>query len=211
VTADWQTVSSIATAAGTLVLAAATFAAIRSSNRSARIAERALLAGMRPLLVQSLFGDPAQKALWGDRHVARIEGGRAIAEIEGDVIYLAIGLRNVGAGIALLHAWYPWAVEDFRGLPRAEPDEFRRLNIDLYVPPGGVGYWESAVRDADDPVRRQLTEAVKERHPFLIDLLYGDADGGQRTITRFVVLPYGDDGWYSQASRHWNIDRPGPR
>ena len=39
------------TTVGTLVLAGATFVSIRSSNRSARIAERALLAGQRPLLV----------------------------------------------------------------------------------------------------------------------------------------------------------------
>src|ERR1700677_4014077 len=44
---DW---ASWGTAAGTLVLAGATFAAIRSSNRSARIAERSLLAGLRPLI-----------------------------------------------------------------------------------------------------------------------------------------------------------------
>ena len=24
-------------------------------------------------------------------------------------------------------------------------------------------------------------------------------------------LPAGDDGWYSQAARHWNVDRPVPR
>ena len=33
--ADWATISSLATAGGTLVLAVATFAAVRSSNRSA--------------------------------------------------------------------------------------------------------------------------------------------------------------------------------
>jgi len=35
---DWSTIASFATAGGTLVLAGATFSAIRSSNRSARIA-----------------------------------------------------------------------------------------------------------------------------------------------------------------------------
>jgi hypothetical protein len=47
--------------------AVATFASIRSANRSARISERAartaeqsLLAGQRPLLVSSLLQDPAQ-------------------------------------------------------------------------------------------------------------------------------------------------------
>ena len=57
--ADWQTISALATAGGTLVLAGATFSAVRSSNRSARIAEQALLAGMRPLLVPSLSDAPS--------------------------------------------------------------------------------------------------------------------------------------------------------
>jgi hypothetical protein len=43
---DW---ASWGTAIGTLVLAAATFASIRSANRSARNAERALQIGLRPV------------------------------------------------------------------------------------------------------------------------------------------------------------------
>lgn len=50
---DWATISSLATAGGTLVLAVATFASVRSANRSARTAERTLLAGQQPLLVSS--------------------------------------------------------------------------------------------------------------------------------------------------------------
>jgi hypothetical protein len=37
--ADWSTIPSIATAGGTLVHAAATFSAVRSSNRTAEITE----------------------------------------------------------------------------------------------------------------------------------------------------------------------------
>jgi hypothetical protein len=48
----WETVSSFATGAGTLVLAVATFWAVRSSNRSARIAEESLLTDLHPLLLQ---------------------------------------------------------------------------------------------------------------------------------------------------------------
>ena len=44
---DWVTISSLATAGGTLVLAVATFSSVRSANRSARVAERSLLAGLR--------------------------------------------------------------------------------------------------------------------------------------------------------------------
>ena len=46
-----ETIAALTTAAGTLVLAVATFAATRSANRSSRLAEAALLAGLRPVLV----------------------------------------------------------------------------------------------------------------------------------------------------------------
>jgi hypothetical protein len=206
-----QTISSLATAGGTLVLAAATFSAVRSSNRSARLAEQALLTGMRPLLVPSLHDDPDQKVVWGGGHAVRLSGGRAIAEHEGDVIYLAIGLRNVGAGLGLLHGWYPtpgWVHASDRP---AEVDAFRTLVLDLYVPSGGAGYWESALRDESDPLHGEFVRVLAEREPFTIDLLYGDQDGGQRTISRCLVLPAGDGGWYSQIARHFNVDRDDPR
>jgi hypothetical protein len=209
--ADWQTISSLATAAGTLVLAAATFSAVRSSNRSARVAEEALLTGLRPLLVPSLSDAPTQKVLWSDRYAIRLEGGRAHAEYRDGVIYLAISLRNLGSGIALLHCWDPWPKIAFTNEPRRDLSEFRRLSIDLYIAPNNAGYWEGAIRDEDDPVREDMIDAITQREPITIDLLYGDQDGGQRTVTRFTVLPAGDDGWYCQAGRHWSIDRPDPR
>jgi hypothetical protein len=209
--ADWQTISALATAGGTLVLAAATFSAVRSSNRSARLAERALLTGMRPLLVPSLSDDPVQKVLWRDQHVARLSGGRALADLEGGVIYLAIGLRNVGAGLALLHGWYPRPDFALSEVAPADLDAFRRLVVDLYVAPGGAGYWESALRDANDPLHGEFVRVVTERQPFTIELLYGDQEGGQRTISRCIVLPASDGGWYSQIARHWNVDRADPR
>src|SRR5437588_11274255 len=103
--ADWATISSLATAGGTLVLAISTFASVRSANRAARTAERGLRVGMRPLLIQSRTDDPPQKVLWSDQHKVRIGGGRAYAEVAGDVIYLAMAVRNVGAGLALLHGY----------------------------------------------------------------------------------------------------------
>lgn len=62
---NWETLASMGTAGGTLVLAIATFASVRSANRAARTAERALLAGLRPLLVTSRLQDPAQKIMFG--------------------------------------------------------------------------------------------------------------------------------------------------
>ncbi len=167
------------------------------------------MAGLRPLLVPSLAGDPVHKALWADRHVAKVEGGRAVIEQEAGVVYLALGLRNVGSGIALIHGWLAMAHHPGDGSHPA-PEDFRRQGIDLYVPAGGTGYWESAIRDAGDPMRPAVEKALASREPFRIDLLYGDQRGNQRIITRFAVVPT-EDFWYGQASRHWNLDRPEPR
>ena len=209
--ATWQTVSSLATAFGTLVLAVATFVAVRSSNRSARVAEQALRAGLRPLLVASHTVDPAMKVLWFDQHVVHLSGGGAVFEEHDGVIYLAMGVRNLGVGIALLHGWYAWPNWRPADTPHADPSEFRRLTIDLYVQPEDAGYWEGVVRDEADELRPGLLTALAEREPITIDLLYGDQEGGQRMISRFNIVPSSADGWLCQGARHWNLDRPEPR
>ena len=102
---DWASVASLATALGTLVLAVATFASVRSANRAARAAEQSLLVGLRPLLVPSRLQDETQKVMFGDGKWLHIPGGRAALQADGDVIYLTMSLRNVGRGIAVVHGW----------------------------------------------------------------------------------------------------------
>jgi hypothetical protein len=209
--ANWSTIASFATAIGTLVLAGATFSAIRSSNRSARIAEEGLLANIRPLLVPSLPTDTAQKVLWSDFYAVTLDGGRAVAAYENDVIYVALGIRNVGAGIALLHGWRPYSTRVMPDVPLENPDGFRTLTIDLYVAPRDSGYFEGAIRDADDPIRHDLIATIKARQPFTVDLLYGDQQGRQRSVSRFTCLPGENEGWFGRAVQHRNLDAPNPR
>src|ERR1700730_1531842 len=103
--ADWVTISALATAGGTLVLALATFASVRSGNRVARLAERFLLAGVPPLLMPSKPDDPMQKVNFVDRHFVQVPGGSGAVEVTNDAVYLVLSLRNVGSGIAVLHSW----------------------------------------------------------------------------------------------------------
>src|SRR3954471_16422528 len=103
--ADWATISSLATAAGTLILALATFVALRSANRSARIAEAALQEQRRPLLGPSRLEDPKQKIMFLEGHWVSADGGRAAVEHVDGAVYLAISLRNVGSGIAVCQGW----------------------------------------------------------------------------------------------------------
>jgi hypothetical protein len=210
---DWATISSLATAGGTLVLAVATFASVRSSNRSARISEQALLAGLKPVLVPSRLQDPPIKISWGDDHWTRVEGGRAGVELEGDVIYLSTALRNAGAGMAVLQGWLPWPERVLENHEHPPLDDFRRQNRDLYVPPDDVGFWQGAFRDTGDPLYLQMRDAVVRRQGIMVDLLYSDHFGGQRTISRFSFVPGGAEGntWLCIVARHWNIDLPDPR
>jgi hypothetical protein len=39
----------------------------------------------------------------------------------------------------------------------------------------------------------------------------GDHEGGQRTISRFALIPVGDDRWLASVARHWNPRPPEPR
>jgi hypothetical protein len=210
--ADWSTVASLATAGGTLVLAAATFAAVRSANRSARATERALLAGIRPVLVPSRLEDPPEKVGFVDQHWIHVPGGRAIAEATDDAIYLAIALRNAGSGLAVLDRWdfYPDRQMGDDASHRA-PEEFRRLTRDIYVAAGDRGFWQGAFRDKGDPVFAAARDAINAPQMMTVDLLYGDHEGGQRTVTRFALIPDGQGGWLASASRHWNLDRSDPR
>jgi hypothetical protein len=210
--ADWVTISSLATAGGTMVLAAATFASVRSANRAARTAERALQVGLRPLLVPSRLEDPLIKVMWVDGHHARMEGGRAAVEVADGVIYLAMSLRNVGSGMAVIHGWYPspqWLDGD---QPHAEPHQFRAHTRDMYVAPGDTGFWQGAFRDPAEPGYAEMCEAIQGRRRFSVELLYGDHEGGQRMVSRFALNAAGDGTtWLSSVGRHWNLDRPDPR
>jgi hypothetical protein len=209
--ADWVTISSLATAGGTLVLAVATFGSVRSANRAARIAERALQVGLRPLLMPSRLEDPVLKVLWVDGHYSRLEGGRAAVEVKDGVIYLAMSLRNVGSGMAVLHGWHPLA-ERVRGdEPHADTERFRTLTRDLYVAPGDVGFWQGAFRDPDEPGYDEMCEAIQTHHRLTVELLYGDHEGGQRIVSRFALTSGDGTTWLASVGRHWNLDRPDPR
>jgi hypothetical protein len=208
--ADWVTISSLATAGGTLVLALATFASVRSANRAARVAERSLLLGLRPLLLPSKLDDPPQKVGFVDEKWFVVPPGGAVAEIGDEAIYFAINVRNAGSGIAILHGWsfYP-----DRQLNRDHrpPEEFTRLTRDLYVPAGDVGFWQGAFRDPTSAEFAAARDAVEARAWLTVDLLYGDHEGGQRVISRFSLQPRGDDGWIAAVGRHWNVDAADPR
>jgi hypothetical protein len=228
---DWVTISSLATAGGTLVLAVATYQSVRSANRSARVAERSLLEGVRPVLIPSREGDPTERVRFGDDVFVNVPGHGAAAKVAHDTVYLAVALRNAGTGVGVIHGWraraQPQGVRPSASLllgddsveldaspiqVRPEVAEFRRQQLDLYVPAGETGYWQGAMRDPHEPGYDEVKAAIQAGAGLWIDLIYGDSQGGQRTILRLGVTAWPDvDGHRTTVLRYWNLDREDPR
>ena len=220
---EWATVASLATALGTLVLAVATFASVRSANfsaraadqaariaeQSARIAERSLMAAERPLLMSSRFQDPEQKILFQEGKYLRVAGGTATLEVADDAVYMVISVRNVGTGLAVMHGWHV----EVTGQPLQAPpplEDFTAQTRDIYVASGDVGFWQGALRDPATDQFKAVAAAVEAGDPMMLSVLYGDWEGGQRVISVFA-LRHVNDRWLTSTGRHYNVDRPNPR
>jgi hypothetical protein len=235
--ADWVTISSLATAGGTLVLAVATFSSVKSSSRSARVAERSLLSGQRPVLIPSRDDDPIERVRFGDAVILWVGGHGASLELHGGRVYMAIALRNGGNGLAVIHGWRV-EISERTGTEAPPVEAFRHQQRDLYIPAGDTGFWQGAIRERDDPDHQPLRAAMSNGARVMVDLLYGDYEGGQRTIARFGInrdeenrpeearstgareLSAGQPGGdheelnasrRAEVIRYWNVDGDNPR
>jgi hypothetical protein len=223
--ADWVTISSLATAGGTLVLAVATFSSVRSANRSARVAERSLMIGLRPVLIPNREDDLLERIRFGDGQIVTVPGHGGAAEVHNANIFMALGLRNGGSGLAVIHGWRArkrWdTLTPGSGRPIEAPDldEFRPQQLDLYIPAGESGYWQGALRDPAAPGYDEVEKSLQDGDPIQVDLLYGDHEGGQRTIARFVIAPWPtqddrppiDNPMRAIVVRYWTVDGHDPR
>jgi len=203
---DWATIASLSTAGGTLVLAVATFGSVRSANRAARVAERSLQLSLRPVLMPSRAEDPPEKVLFADGRTLVVRGGMAAVEEADGQVHLAVTLRNVSAGLAILHGRHLWPERQLANVPHADPDGFRRLQRDLYIAAGDTGYWQGALREPSDELRPAVGEALRASRPLSVDILYRDHEGGQHTISRFGLTPREGSEWFCSVVRHWSLD-----
>jgi hypothetical protein len=208
---DWVTVSALATAGATLVLAIATFASVRSANRAARAAERSLLAGLRPVLMPSRPEDAAQKVGFIDDRWVLVPGSGGVVEVTDQAIYLAMGVRNLGSGIAVLQGWFFYPERRRSATSHAPLEQFHRLTRDIYVAGSEAGFWQGTFRDPAAPEFAAARDALRARRPVSLEILYSDHEGGQRTISLFVLTPRENGAWLASVARHWNLDRPDPR
>ena len=79
------------------------------------------------------------------------------------------------------------------------------------MPPGDLGFWQGVFRDPQAEEFARVADAIAAGERPVIDVLYGDHEGGQRAVSRLSMTATGDSGWLVSAARHWNIDRDDPR
>jgi hypothetical protein len=194
-----------------LVLGVATFASVRSANRAARVAERSFLINLRPVLAPSRLEDPPQRVMFKDRHWVTLEGGRAAVEVDDGVIYLAMLVRNVGNGMAIIEAWQPHPGQKTGSEHWGTRTDFRTQTRDLLIPPGDVAFWQGALRDESEGIHTDLRRAIDEG-ALTVDLLYLDHEGSQHTVSRFSLIRRDDDdadgdghGWWVTLSSHHEL------
>jgi hypothetical protein len=203
---NWVTISSLATAAGTLVLAVATFASVRSANHVARVAERSFRVALRPILAASRLEDPEQRIMFVDRHWVTLPGGQAAVELIDGVVYLAMQARNIGNGIAVIEGWLPFAGARTASDAWPEVHEFRVQTRSLWIPPGDVAFWQGALRDQAEELHGRISDGIRDG-ALSLDLLYRDHEGGWPTISRFSLIR-DDDGtrWWASLGSHRTLD-----
>ena len=135
--------------------------------------------------------DPLQKVGFSDDVWLVARGGEGDARATDEAVYVAIAVRNVGTGIAVLHGWHLYPElqlgADMTHTPLAD---FTMLTRDLYVAPDDVGFWQGAFRDPSSESYRDARRAVEAPQRMTVDILYGDFEGGQRVITRFLLTPH---------------------
>jgi hypothetical protein len=184
------------------------------------------MVGMRPVLIPSREDDPLERIRFGDGQIVQVPGHGGAAEIHSDNIFMALGLRNGGNGLAVIHGWRARRRDDpsTPGAGRVTEmpglDEFRAQQLDLYIPAGDNGFWQGALRDPALPGYDEVRDSLQdESGAIVVDLLYGDHEGGQRTIARFVIAPWPTDDdrpdiegpMRAIVVRYWTVDGHDPR
>lgn len=135
--------------------------------------------------------------------------------------FFVIPVRNVGNGLAVLRAWRLVVLEpqidpsdhlDHAPVdaPPAQPAEHRALGRDLLVAAGDTGFWQGAIRDPDDPFRPGLRDRFVAGGVLTVDLLYGDQEGAQLTISRFILTREEEGHWRPVLARQWALEGPQP-
>jgi hypothetical protein len=144
----------------------------------------------------------------------------ALVRDDDQAIHFAIAVPNVCAGIAQIrgHCHDSESSDQVahdpleparhrRGDGSPDVSTFAEHQRDIYIAAGDLGIWQTALPDPDTHLHAATADAIRSSGRITTDLLYGDHEGGQQTIARFVLLPDSEQGWCCDVSRYWSLDQ----
>jgi hypothetical protein len=156
---------------------------------------------------------------FADGRVFEVDPTDALVRDDDRAIYLAIALRNVGTGIAQIHGYRLESesadqvahdplgpARHLRGDAPPQRSDFTGQQRDIYIAAGDIGFWQAALRDPDTALHSATTAAIQSNGRITVDLLYGDHEGGQQSIARFVLLPDAQQRWRCDVTHYWGLD-----
>jgi hypothetical protein len=153
------------------------------------------------MLAPARASDASEQVQFADGRAFDVGGGGALVLHESGVVYLAMALRNVGAGMAVLRGYRLQAdtaeqaqrdplgaARHRRGEECPDPSAFSQQQRDLYIPANDLGFWQAALRDRDSTLYRDTVAAIAPNGRVTVDVLYTDHEGGQRTISAGAAM-----------------------
>ena len=189
--ADTSTIASLATAGGTLVLAVATFASTALGQpRGAHVR-----AGAEGGDASSAVQCPRRRTRRKRSDTAMItgcvlrDGLAAVQEVDGQhLLRDAAAQRRIGHRRAARLVSVAAPRRDGRSTPGDRANSARRRVTSTSRPATSAsGRRRCATRRTS--YTRRCARRSQRAMPLSVDLLYGDHEGGQRTITRFYMVP----------------------
>jgi hypothetical protein len=94
--------------------------------------------------------------------------------------------------------------QHLRGDPAPSPRAFSPQQRDLLISASRAGFWQAALRDGTAGLHEEISQAIETGGRVTVDVLYGDHEGGQPSVTRFVLLPEAGS-WRVDATRYWSL------
>ena len=134
-----------------------------------------------------------------------VPAGEAVIMHRNGAVLMAIAVRNVGTGLALVQGWHLRVGRTTIADDHQPAESFRRLTRDIYVSSNDTGFWQGAIRDESDPDHGEVRRALEARESLTIEVLYTDQERARRFISRFTLTPQ-DEGWTATAGKIWALD-----
>jgi len=207
----------------TTLLAIVTFALVCATYLMAQTAKRQFGRQLLPILIPSRIRDPIRKVYFSNNTWQMLYGDQVLVD-SVDTLYVAIPLRNIGSGTAVVRGLsIPDVGPDDDALPRRRPSlkNLIAAKTDLLLGPGDISHLsidsEAQTADRQRHALQTQVERIDRDSGVYLDILHCDHVRRQHNITRIELAQVSEKSSSSgttsgaehiaRAVKHWPLRR----